>query len=41
MDHVATGSPLWGDVASAKYALTQVMKAYKENGFNTLPGTRA
>lgn len=40
IDHVETKSPLWGDVSSAKYALTQVMKAYKENGYNDFPGTR-
>jgi len=37
VDHIQKGSPLWGDLQSAKYALTQVREAYRQNGFGGLP----
>lgn len=36
-DHIENKTPLWGDVDSAIYAMEQVRKAYRENGFTKLP----
>ena len=37
VDHLSTGSDLWGDLRSASYAMEQVRLAYRENGFEHLP----
>jgi predicted dehydrogenase len=37
VDHIQKGTPLWGDINSAKYALSQIRQAYKQNGFGHLP----
>jgi predicted dehydrogenase len=37
VQHVQNKTPLWGDLRSARYALEQVRKAYRDNGFKNLP----
>lgn len=37
ISHIEKGTPLWGDLKSARYALEQVTAAYKANGYNQLP----
>lgn len=36
-NHLSQKKPLWGDLDSAIYAMEQVRKAYRENGFKKLP----
>ena len=36
-EHISKGSPLLGDLQSARYALTQVRQAYRDNGYSSLP----
>jgi predicted dehydrogenase len=37
VDHIQNGTPLWGDLKSAHYALTQVRAAYQANGYTGVP----
>jgi predicted dehydrogenase len=37
VSHIKKGTPLLGDISSARYALTQVREAYRNNGFLSLP----
>ena len=36
VNHIQHGTPLWGDLQSATYAMTQIRRAYHENGFHHL-----
>lgn len=37
IDHIQKGSPLLGDLKSARYSLEQVRQAYRQNGYTNLP----
>jgi hypothetical protein len=33
VDHISSGTPLWGDLGSARYALEVVRDAYRHSGY--------
>lgn len=39
-DHLQSGSPLWGDLDSTIYAMTQIRDSYRQNGFEHLPSAQ-
>lgn len=40
VDHIERHTPLWGNLESARYSLTQVRDAYRANGYKSLPCSR-
>jgi predicted dehydrogenase len=40
VSHIEKSTPLWGDLDSALYAMTQVRDAYRANGFGDFPAAR-
>lgn len=38
--HLENGTPLWGDLDSTIYAMTQIRESYRRNGFQNLPSAQ-